>query len=358
MSWTIVLFLGGAAYWYYAMNDTRRGPRGRPATRASGPSKVKDKPRQTYSEVASKAAPKAARKSVEKAVQEVGGKVEAALSAASSTAGMDADDDLSPAGSPVLAATNPKGPSGRDVSDMLVSSGGAPSVLRLTPANEPSRPKKQTEQRAAPTQETKKQRQNKKKAELAKAQREEDEKQRLALKEQQMRTARIARGEPAKNGLRPANQPASNAWNKLQSDQSTASSDHTVTPAQNGQLLDTFDNPDSSSEINTNGTSGTASLESSMHWVNMPSEEEQMRLVREMDSQWQTVPKGKKGRKKPNATGETPSEHDSESNVPLSPVKKTPTRPVENIQPQSQFDVLRETAPQVSHPLDSDWPVV
>jgi hypothetical protein len=306
---------------------------------------------------------------VKKAVQEVGDKVEATLSAASSAAGGDADDDLSPAVSPTLAATNSRGPSGKDVSDMLESQGGTPSVLRLTPASQPSGPKKQTEQRAPPSQETKKQRQNKKKAEQAKAQREEEEKQRLVLKEQQMRTARIARGESARNGLQSAKPPAGNAWNGVQSGRSTTSSDKTVTPAQNGQLLDTFEIPDSnstasSSGMATNGTSGTASLENSMHWTNLPSEEEQMRMVMDMGTQWQTVPKGKKGRKKPTATGETPSEHDSESNVPLSPIKKAPTEPTESAQPQSRFDVLRETAPaaapvpQASHPLDSDWPVV
>ena len=365
LSWAIIIVLGGAAYIYYGKNQTRR-KRGRTLTRTADIIKVKEEPdRQRVdtdggSKTAVKAPkPKAPRKSAKKAVQELGDKVEATLSAASSTAGVDADDDLSPAVSPAFGAT--KAPSGRDVSDMLEPEGPAPGVLRLTPVDQPTRPKKQQNQSAA-AQETKKQRQNKKKAEEAKVQREADEKQRQALLEKQRRTAREARGEAAKNGLQSAKAPATNAWNTVR----PKSAAHQAAPAQGGQLLDTFE-PDvvstaSSSENHTNGTSATTeSLSNSMQWANLPSEEEQLRMAME-DSEWTTVPKGKKGRKTKAAGGDTASEQGSESNVPQSPAKLTPVQPVKSAQSQSRFDALSDATvapvPQVSHPLDSDWPVV
>ncbi|KAF2202694.1 hypothetical protein GQ43DRAFT_339292, partial [Delitschia confertaspora ATCC 74209] len=213
-------------------------------------------------------------------------------SAVSSTVGVDADDDSSQATSPALGAISNKIPSGKDVSDMLEPKGAAPNVLRLTGSSQSA--KKQKQQPAPAPQETKKQRQNRKKAEDAKAQREADEKQRQALLEQQRRTAREARGEPAKNGLKPAKAPATSAWNNVPSNGNVHGAKQSVGPAQDGQFLDTFDpevdSTASSSEHPPNGTS------SATEWAGLPTEEEQVRMAME-DSAWTTVPKGKKAKK-------------------------------------------------------------
>ena len=370
ISWAIIFVLGSAAYWYYGSNQNRR-KRGRTLTRTADTLKVKDESARQRGDIdgGSKTAikapkAKASRKPVKKAVQEVGDKFEAPLSATSSTAGADADDDLSPAVSPALGATTFKAPIGRDVSDMLEPEGSAPTVLRLAPSNQPARAKKQQKEPAAP-QETKKQRQNKKKAEEAKAQREADEKERQILLEKQRRLAREARGEPAKNGLQPAKAPTTSAWSPVGS---KAGSKPSAISAHGTQLLDTFE-PDlvststvSSSENHTNGAPATTeSLSNSMQWANLPSEEEQLRMAME-DSEWTTVPKGKKGRKTKATGGDTASEQGSESNVPQSPAKLTPIQPVKSSQSQSRYDALNDAtvipAPPVSHPLDSDWPVV
>ncbi|KAF2656539.1 hypothetical protein K491DRAFT_703988 [Lophiostoma macrostomum CBS 122681] len=364
LSWALSIALFGAAYWYYSQNSHRNRNRGRSVQRTSATTTARGEPVQwSDTEAISKKAKKAVkepRKSVKKAVQEVGDKAEAYLSAAS-TAGADADDDLSPAVSPSLGATSFKAPSGKDVSDMLEPKGSVASVLRINSSEKPARQNKPQQQRPETPQETKKQRQNRKKAEEAKAQREADEKERRVLLEKQRRTAREARGEPARNGLQPAQAPASNAWAG-----GRLSSGAGAVQPQNGQLLDTFD-PDvvstaSSSEAATNGTAPTPdSMGNSAQWTNLPSEEEQLRMAME-DSAWETVPKGKK-QKKNRAAGET-TEEGSETGAPPeptpvpAPVKKVqPTQP-ENNKPQSRYEVLSVPTTDATHPMDSDWPVV
>ena len=86
----------------------------------------------------------------------------------SSTAGADADDDLSPITSPLMA------PATGDVSDMLEKPGAGPSVLRLAGAVQGEQ-KKQKQQSFKPV-ETKKQRQQKAKNESKRLQVEEAEK--------------------------------------------------------------------------------------------------------------------------------------------------------------------------------------
>ncbi|KAF2189785.1 hypothetical protein K469DRAFT_562803 [Zopfia rhizophila CBS 207.26] len=367
ISWATFLALVGAAYWYYGQTGNRGRQRGRTLQRANNAGTRNDALVQwSDSEAAPKTtakSPKAKtpRKSVKKAVQEVGDKAEAYLSAASSTAGADADDDLSPAMSPALGAMTAKAPSGKDVTDMLEPKGAAPSVLKLT---QPEKPARQTkpQQRPETPQETKKQRQNRKKAEEAKAQREADEKQRQILLEKQRRTAREARGEPAKNGLQPAQAPSSNPWTTVRSSSGGARGTHDMTSAHNGQLLDTFDpevvSTASSSENATNGTSTTTnSLNNSIHWANLPPEEEQVRMAME-DSEWTTVPKGRKQRKNKTA-GDTTGEEGGDSGVPQqeAPFKKTPIPAVENVQPRSRFELLSEQSSDKGHPMDSDWAV-
>jgi hypothetical protein len=204
----------------------------------------------------------------------------------SSTTGGDADDDLSPAVSPPLPAIKSEAfPSGNDVSDMLEPEAPAPGTLRITDNGKPSKPKR--EQKAALPQETKKDRQNKKKAEEKKLQREADEKARRALEEKQRRVAREARGEPAKNGLAPAKAPSSNAWKESQ---------HVGTPVStaNGQLLDTL--ADENQKVKS--TSGSKANGDKWWSADIPSEEEQVRILTEQDdASWNTVVT-KKGKKK------------------------------------------------------------
>jgi len=101
---------------------------------------------------------------------------------------------------------------------------------------------------------------------------------RKAQMESQRRTAREARGEPAKNGMTSA--PATNAW--------TASQKNTPAPATNGSaLLDTFSKKPASAGAERKGANGS-------YWQHrdLPSEEEQMRILMEEDeTAWKTVEK-------------------------------------------------------------------
>jgi hypothetical protein len=206
----------------------------------------------------------------------------------------DADDDISTAVSPAL---NGRGPNGRDVSDMLEAAAPGPSVLKLTEPTNPRKEKQKQQVKAAAPKETKKDRQNRKKAEEKKAQREADEKERRVLMESQRKTAREARGEPAKNGLGIAPAPAGNAWK--------ATNGSAPISAGNTQLLDTFAQDDTTTTGSTAPTSVSASpvQPTNEKWFNgpMPSEEEQQRMLLEQDENaWVTVSKAKKGSKQAN----------------------------------------------------------
>jgi hypothetical protein len=217
-------------------------------------------------------APKKAESRYKTVAQSSANRVAAELSAETSTAGADADDDMSASASPHLSSTDAVAVAG-DFDDMLEARASGPSVLRLT----------EPELRAAPRQnnfkppkqeETKKQRQNKRKNEERKAQRDEDEAARRVALEKQRRAAREARGEPAKNGMAP---PATNAW--------TAKAAKPANGAPAG-MLDTF-----ATEERSGGD----------YWKHgdLPSEEEQMRMLLETDdSAWKTVGKKSKGKKK------------------------------------------------------------
>jgi len=379
-SWIIVLGLSGSAYYYYSRNTGKGRHRSRPLQ------KVNDNTTRTnhrqendlFRHIDGEGTPKGAgnatkgsrqRKGNKKESKEYVDKTEAYQSATSSTTGADADDDLSPAMSPVLGATANKTPSGADVSDMLEPRGAAPSVLRLTEPSQPVRQKQQQAPRPGTPQETKKQRQNKKKAEERKLQREQEEKERQVLLENQRRTAREARGEPAKNGLRPAKAPTSSAWNLPHHASNTAVTSAPITPANDGALLDTFDldgiSTTSSSENATNGTSATTeSMNNSMNWVNMPSEEEQMRMAME-DSGWSTVPKGRKVKKVQanSAAGDVAGTDGSDAGPHQRevPAKKAVAPAPSTVTPPSVgYGTSNEAAAFLTrrHPMDSDWPVV
>ena len=218
------------------------------------------------------------------------------LSTTSSTTGADADDDLSPATSPAFGAVESTKNAG-DVTDMLEAPVKGPSVLRLTQSTQPQPDRQPKEKKAAPEPETKKQRQRRKKNEEQKAAREEGEKERRVLMENQRRVAREAEGRPAKNGLGTSKAPAASVWAKPM--EKTISEPVGSPSNSSGLLLDTFDNPQkpakNSTEMETNGTTATPKT-----WNGeMPSEEEQLRMLSEVDDNgWNTVQKGGKAKKK------------------------------------------------------------
>ena len=222
------------------------------------------------------------------------------ISTASSTTGADADDDLSPAMSPDLRATQISTSSSRDVSDMLEPASKGPSVLRITePANpQPARQPKAS--KIAPEPQSKKQRQNKQKNEEKKALREQAEKERRTLLEKQLRTAREAEGRPAKNGLGSSQVPSTNAWNKPAN--AATKSVEPATKEGSVSLLDTFEETPATAPNprSTNGAVNGVSVDKKAWNSDLPSEEEQMRMITEMDSDntWNTVAKGGKSKKK------------------------------------------------------------
>ncbi|KAF2271406.1 uncharacterized protein EI97DRAFT_446639 [Westerdykella ornata] len=339
-SWAVFLALVGAGWWYYSQPNHRGGrQRGRSLLRANNTTTGGGDTKWAEAETASKSAAKQAkakapRKPVKKAVQSATEKAETYLSGASTT-GAEADDDQSPVTSPTGGA---KAPSGKDVSDMLAPGPAAPAVLKINPSEKPAKPSKPQQQRTETPHETKKQRQNRRKNEEAKLQREADEKKRQVLLENQRRTAREARGEPAKNGVLSSKTPATNAW-------ASGRPASTVT----APLLDTFE-----PEANSTSASSEAGA-NGQDWANGLSEEAQLKMALE-DSAWETVPKGKKQRK-PKAAEDSTSEKGTVSPpVEAVPVKRAPAPKVENKVPQSRYDLLG--APDVAHPLDSDWGVV
>ena len=217
------------------------------------------------------------------------------LSTTSSTTGADADDDLSPVTSPAFGATESTKNAG-DVADMLEAPAKGPSILRLTQPTQPQPDRQPKEKKPVPEPETKKQRQRRKRNEEQKAAREEGEKERRALMENQRRVAREAEGRPAKNGLGTSKAPTASVWAKPV-EQTTSES--TGSPVNSSSLLlDTFDNSGTpTTETKINGTAGTPKA-----WNGeMPSEEEQLKMLSEVDDNgWNTVQKGGKAKKKKN----------------------------------------------------------
>ncbi|KAG9763439.1 hypothetical protein KCU77_g9474, partial [Aureobasidium melanogenum] len=256
------------------------------------------------------------------------------FSSASSNAA-DADDDFTPSMSPTLAAG--------DVSDMLEPASAGPSVLRLTGSDKPTKAN-QPRQTQAQEQETKKQRQNRKKVEERRLQREAEEKERQVLLENQRRTAREARGEPAKNGI-PVSKPlTSSAWAADVASRVTQAPAVAVT-GESAPLLDTFE------QSTSNGA----------------SEEDQLRLAKQIsqdDSGWNTVPKGKKQQKKKAAVvGSEDSNTSDAGSVVNAPIEKaaplpkvTAPAPKAAVASTNGFSSLYDSGYDAgSHPDDSQW---
>lgn len=256
------------------------------------------------------------------------------FSSASSNAA-DADDDLTPAMSPSLAAG--------DVSDMLEPTAAGPSVLRLTESNKPVKSNQPRQQAQVSAQETKKQRQNRKKVEERRLLREAEEKERQTLLETQRRTAREARGEPAKNGVSVSKPPTSSAWAAQVANRATEPPAVAVTGG-DAPLLDTF-------EQNADSV--------------LPSEEDQLRLAKQIsqdDSGWNTVAKGKKQKKKALAGGEDSNTSDAGSvhNAPIekpAPLPKVaaPAPKVTSASTNGYSSLYDSGYDAGSHPDDSQW---
>ncbi|MCJ1243672.1 hypothetical protein MMC30_000869 [Trapelia coarctata] len=231
------------------------------------------------------------------------------LSGDSSTTGADADDDYSATNSPEFGATR-RGEEG--VSDMLEAPAPGPTVLRLTESTKPQRPSAPKQPKSTEAQESKKQRQRKAKKEAEKAALEQAEKERRVLMEKQMRTAREARGEPAKNGLPVSAPPKSNAWTKPTNGTDTGSTPVNEANRSPIPLLDTFDQAPKPVNGNQQNTAVKRDPESSvsdskLSDLNWPSEEEQMRMLDEIEgsSSWQMVNgKKRRGSKKPESVKE------------------------------------------------------
>ncbi|CAF9930452.1 MAG: hypothetical protein GOMPHAMPRED_005656 [Gomphillus americanus] len=223
-------------------------------------------------------------------------------SGTSSNAGADADDDLSSVNSAALSTG--ASPDTTGVADMLEAAGPGPSTLRITEPLVPAKPQ-QKHVKKEQVVETKKQRQNRLKREREKEANREAEAQRRVLEEKQRRTAREAEGRPAKNGngwTYDSGLPA-NAW-------STGKTPLKTAPTINGSLLDTreepaqlptiIDNVDADLKPKGNGTGGINGSRvegTTSHWGNdLPSEEEQFRLIQEQseESEWTTVSQPKR----------------------------------------------------------------
>ncbi|KAK0633484.1 hypothetical protein B0T14DRAFT_417945 [Immersiella caudata] len=237
-------------------------------------------------------------------------------SAPSSTAGADADDDQSSVASPEVKATDVG-----DVSDMLEPKSAGPAVLRLTDTEKVKQ--KQKKAKEPEKVETKKQRQNRQKAEAAKVAREEAEKSRKAAEEAQRRIARISEGRAAKDGsaFMAAQAASKSAWNGNSANGKTdaTNGDHAAV-----QPLDTFDT--SRTEVPAAKAAPPKVNQADSWMASLPSEEEQMEILRG-EEQWSTVAPKKAGKgKKKEQVVETPVEPE--------PVQAAPAVPQPALKPQ------------------------
>ncbi|KAH6650031.1 hypothetical protein F5144DRAFT_31824 [Chaetomium tenue] len=280
------------------------------------------------------------------------------VSAPSSTAGVDADDDESSTPSPEIKAADASG-----VSDMLEPKAGGPSVLRLTDTDK-AKPKKDKKAKEPEKTETKKQRQNRLKAEAAKALREESEKQRKVDLEAQRRQARIAEGRPAQDGSVSMAQAQQSVWTeKGANGTSSINSGHLPV-----QPLDTFDTSSytdvSAPKSETAKSAAPAKNNLADSWIStLPSEEEQMEMLRDEEA-WNTVSTKKTKNKKKEAAAESPI--DSEPTIIQPPpaakaatasngTSAAPKQPAKVFSQQSAFAALSSNEPEGEE--ENEWDV-
>lgn len=244
------------------------------------------------------------------------------VSAPSSTAGADADDDQSSLASPEVTAVD-----AGDVTDMLEPKASGPSVLRLTGTDKPTK-KKEKKAKAPEKAETKKQRQNRQKAEAAKAEREEQEKNRQVALEAHRREVRIAEGRPAKDGSAfMASQAAQSAWNGngTNTGSTNSLSNGEYVPV---QPLDTFDTS-SHTDVSVSKTTPQVTSNAESWMSSLPSEEEQMEILRDTEA-WSTVTTKKSKGKKKEKTPEPESEPVSVQAEPAAPPTVQTAKPKVN----------------------------
>ncbi|KAJ9157419.1 hypothetical protein NKR23_g774 [Pleurostoma richardsiae] len=282
------------------------------------------------------------------------------VSAPSSTAGIDADDDQSSTTSPIVKAADVSG-----VSDMLEKPGPGPTVLRLTDVDD--KPKQKKKAKSPEPVETKKQRQNRRKVEEAKAMREQAEKERKVKMEAQRRLAREAEGRPAKDGSAfVASQAKPSVWTANGVNGTSQSQSQTQSQASSSadgfipvQPLDTFE-----SNVQTDASKSSApSAEKSESWMSsLPSEEEQMEMLREEEA-WSTVKtKSRKGKKK-DVTSDSNDEPSSVAKAaPLTPVTNQPAKtqaPAANGRPTKTFSKQSSFAALITdeEPEEEEWDV-
>lgn len=283
----------------------------------------------------------------------------------SSTTGRDADDDLSPAGSPSSGPVSTAPTSrGGDVSDMLEAPAAKPTTLRLTDVKETlAKNVPKSVAKAFEPVMSKKQRQRQAKQAEQKALREEADRQHEAKKQAQLRTARMAEGT---SNQTKANSFAAktNVWQqgKPASEQSAKKEPQAAI----APLLDTFDETDASTlpvngAVNsqplsdvTNSLPATANvnevkqeegdnktaalaasnrekaprpaLESQPSWADEVNDEEQDKWAHELtrEEKWEPVT-SKKGKKKARKDTETSSEASSSVTRPATTVHNSVT---------------------------------
>lgn len=300
------------------------------------------------------------------------------VSAPSSTAGVDADDDESESASPEIKATDASG-----VSDMLEPKASGPSVLRLTDTDK-AKTKKEKKAKEPEKTETKKQRQNRQKAEAAKALREATEKARKVDMEAQRRQARIAEGRAAQDGSTFTTQAVqSSAWAGNGANGTSAPSN-----AANGsflpvQPLDTFETgsytdvslPAKNEAAAPAKPAPSTKSNAADSWIaTLPSEEEQMELLRDEEA-WNTVSTKKTNKKKKQgaaaAATETATDSESATAQPKPTVKtSTPApaasngtsaaappakKPAKIVSQQSAFAALSTNEPEGEE--ENEWDV-
>ncbi|KAJ5806565.1 uncharacterized protein N7503_004167 [Penicillium pulvis] len=335
LSWALLLVVAGGLGWYYTNGNSPKAIKTPPAKKAevktviSPPTTEDEQPEDDVDrkEMARRlaaikngaspvTAPSKNKKKAKKANLESG-------SHASSTTGADADDDLSPAVSPQVNAV----PSAGYVSDMLESPAPAASVLRVTGSVE-SEPKKQKVQSFKQV-ENKKQRQQRLKNEARKQEVQAAEEQRRQLLEKQLHTAREhERREAARTQA-----PTTNAWQQASKANGTKAVPAPAPTSAPVQLLDTFE-----------------SAPTQKKWTQeLPSEEEQMRILGAANGvdEWTTVSKKPKKKTGKDEVSDASASESQPAPTPL-PVERKVT-----VTPTYLPDNLRSR--EKGHPLDSDW---
>ncbi|KAL7817718.1 hypothetical protein V8C26DRAFT_397707 [Trichoderma gracile] len=280
---------------------------------------------------------------------------------APSSNGADADDDESP----VILSPETRPVDVGGVSDMLEPAPAGPSVLRLTDT-ESKKDKKPKAAKNPESVETKKQRQNRKKAEAAKAAREEAEKERKVLEEKQRRTARIAEGRAAKDGseFMAAVNGNKSAWNGTNGANGTKKDDAAIHAP-----LDTFEQPAENKAAKKAAPAAAPvaapkepvqNLESS--WISaLPSEEEQMEMLKDESDEWSTV-KSKSSKKSKKAPSVESGEETPQARPAAQPKQSAETNANKSSKPAAKnfggsFSALTIKGDDAEEDVEEEWDV-